>query len=435
MGKVAVPTDRLHRAPHVDRSAQQDAPMQQRTGGSTVVAGKPTLLLAWEWGRNLGHLATLDALATLFSGLAANIILAVPPWAMESPQLQRSPFPRLVAPPLRPGRRPGERVHSFAGILVAMGFADAAALELATRAWLCLFERFRVDAVVLDYAPVAQFAACVAQLPSLMVTNGFSAPPADFPLFEAVHDDADLANTHLKQRQDIDSCLAKVSRRLDATALDAASLMSYPHRWYSCLAETDPYGPRRDGMYIGALGLRPAAGRVVWPPGPRDALKVFMYLRDRLQIAATFEALSSIEARIVAVCPGSAIFARSCAGPSSQIAIYETPVDLTSLLPSADVVINYGSSGLVCQSLLAGVSQVMLPTDTEKMLVSLSVARHGAGVVASGRSPEEISYAIARIAGPRNRSEDRAQKLLAAALQINLREAAGRWLQLVKQPR
>jgi UDP:flavonoid glycosyltransferase YjiC (YdhE family) len=68
-----------------------------------------------------------------------------------------------------------------------------------------------------------------------------------------------------------------------------------------------------------------------------------------------------------------------------QLRIKRQPVHIQTALAQAQAVLNYGSSTLVAQTVLAGKPQLMLPTDHEKFMVSAQVARNGLGSVCGER--------------------------------------------------
>ena len=144
----------------------------------------PRVLLAWEHGRNLGHISRLLAVAQLVEEQGGEPVWAVPPAYMQAPQLRGVPHARHAAPVMRqaaPAAR--QRIDSFAYILLSFGFGDVAVLGEAVRARVQLFETVQPRSVVLDYAPAAQLAAQLLGLRASQISSGFNAPPADCPVF------------------------------------------------------------------------------------------------------------------------------------------------------------------------------------------------------------------------------------------------------------
>jgi len=122
------------------------------------------VLLAWEQGRNFGHLTRLAEMSDLIARRGHEPVWVIPaawlghPWSGSN---RSHPAPVLgprdtfaFTSALSPGRP-----DSFADILLAQGFIDAKAVSIAVAQWLKLFESIRPIAILCDYAPVAQLAA------------------------------------------------------------------------------------------------------------------------------------------------------------------------------------------------------------------------------------------------------------------------------------
>lgn len=357
------------------------------------------VLMAWEHGRNLGHIARLTATARLFERAGAQIV-----WALPDGYRAPAPFD-ACGHALRSSSRVAvhaaqriEAPQSFADILTLLGFADPAALGQAVTAWIDLFDANAIDRVVLDYAPVAQLAALVAGLPTHQITNGFDAPPPDCPVFGIGMRGPMLEQRNRQRVEALNGALCTVGTAAGLRRnLSLRDWLAYPARWYDCIAETDPYGPRDDGTYIGPVGQPPEAVPVEWPGDARGARRVFVYLRSASQAGAVLQALSARAARVICAWPGAPDEAVAT-WMSGSVTIVNRPVDLSQVLPQCDAVVNYGSTTLVCQALLAGKPQLMLPADVEKWLVARRVHSQGAGVALGlGAVAADIGIALERL--------------------------------------
>lgn len=347
------------------------------------------VLLAWEHGRNLGHVARLSATARLFEQGGARVVWALPggfrgrgPLLAPGHAVHRGP--RVASLGIRNNAAP----QSYADVLIGLGFADPAALQQTVAAWIELFEAEAIDRVMLDYAPAAQLAALVAGLPAHQITNGFDAPPPGCPLYDVGMRGPMLEERNRRRVQLLDESIAAVGAALGAgRGLSLERWLSYPARWYDCIPETDPYGPRVDGVYVGPIGAPTETVRAQWPGKAGSAMRVFAYLRSTTQARRVLRALSSAAAQVVCVWPG-APDGEADRWSGLGVNVVDRPVDLAQVLPRCDAVVNYGSTTLVCQSLLAGKPQLMLPTDIEKWMVAGRVHRQGAGVVLHSRASE-----------------------------------------------
>jgi UDP:flavonoid glycosyltransferase YjiC (YdhE family) len=376
------------------------ASMPQASALST--AARSRILLAWEHGRNLGHLSRLSAIARRVEAQGAQPVWAVPPAFLQAPQLKSLPHPRHAAPMMRPDTPlPSQRIDSYADILLSFGFADTQVLGRAVRAWLKLFEVVQADSIVLDYAPAAQLAAQLLGLPAFQITNGFDAPPPDCPIFGIAVRGPYLERLNAQKLTHISTALNQVGQ--DVMGQPGPSLEAYfnhPTRVFDCIAQTDPYGPREHGFYVGPLATLQNAEAACWPdhaanqtpvqipgqtPAPAPTPKLFAYLRDVPNTGEWLAALGSAQASTLCVWPDATdeLIAQHS---NTHLRIARHPVDMDQALAQADAVLNYGSTTTVAQALLAGKPQLMLPQDIEKTLVARKVVQYGAGLLWGKRS-------------------------------------------------
>jgi len=354
----------------------------------------PRVLLAWEHGRNLGHLSRLSAIARRLEAQGAQPVWAVPPAFLQAPQLSGLPHLRYAAPMMRPNApTPSQRIDSFADILLSFGFADANVLGRAVRGWLKLFETVQADRVVLDYAPAAQLAAQLLGLPAFQITNGFDAPPPDCPIFGITVRGPYLERLNAQKLTKISAAVTQVGQDVmgrPGPVLDA--YFKHPTKVFDCIAQTDPYGPREHGFYVGPLATLQNVEAASWPdhaanltPGQTPEPKLFAYLRDVPNTSEWLTALGSAQASTLCVWPDASdeLIAHHS---NSRLRIVRHPVDMNQALAHADAVLNYGSTTTVAQALLAGKPQLMLPQDIEKTLVARKVVQQGAGLMCGKRS-------------------------------------------------
>ena len=354
------------------------------------------ILLAWEHGHNLGHISRLLAIASLVEAQGSEPVFALPTAFMQAPQLSALPYARLASPLVQQSlAKPPSRIDSFADILMSFGFGDALALGQAVCAWAQLFEAVRPDSVMLDYAPTAQLAAQLLQVPAFQITNGFDAPPANCPIFGIAVRGPYLDQLNARKLAQISAAFAKAGQT--ATGKTGPSLEAYfahPTKVYDCIPETDPYGPRgqgtRDqGLYVGPLSNVGEAQAASWPGKAEPpsfsastgrSRSLFAYLRSAPEPDKWLSAMCRVDANTLCVWPDipQELIDRHC---NPRVNITRQPVDMGQALARADAVLNYGSTTTVCQSLLAGKPQLMVPTDMEKVMVSRKVVLHGAGVM------------------------------------------------------
>lgn len=369
-----------------------------------IGAPPPRVLLAWQHGANLGHVARLGALGRHVAELGAEPVWAVPERYLQLAAWQvradREPCERVAVPDW-PTPAADEAMHSFADVLANLGYTDANLLQASVSQWLICFEQLRIDRVILDYAPAAQLAAALAGLPAMQVTNGFDGPPPACPIFGI-----DVRGPMLERRNErriaqLDRCFADVGHAMGFGAAPSfRQVLAYPLPVHDCLPETDPYDPRGgEGHYVGALGEPEGLAAIDWPSGARDAAHVLAYLRAEAQLDSVLEALTNhafgVGAQVICICPTAtppAIARWQRAG----VQMSRQPVDLKHVMPACDLVVSYGAVALTCHALLAGKPQLLLPADAEKWLMAQRVARTGAASTVDARSTAAQIAAAAR---------------------------------------
>lgn len=344
------------------------------------------VLLAWEFGGGLGHVSRLLGLADFFRSRGAEVVFAVPPQHravlldhVGPDQLFNSPRVRFSQVAHR------GRPHSFAEILWRLGFCNAQALAAAGHEWTRLFGHLGVDLVLLDAAPVAQLASMTAALPAVQITNGFDAPPGHFPTFGLARDEQGIQATNRRRIEALDESIRTATRSmLQQGSAGLAEWLAYPERWYDCVPDADPYGPRLGAKYIGPTGKPPGAVQVDWPPGAPNSPKVFVYLRSASDIISTLKALKKFGARVVCCWPEPHAELHPRLEHGATV-VSRKPVSLDHTIPTCDLVVSYGSSTLTSQAILANKPMLLLPQDAEKWVISRAVELRGLGEVVRGR--------------------------------------------------
>lgn len=371
--------------------------MKAKSGAALAAAAGasalgPRVVLAWEHGLHYGHVSRLAAAAEVVERHGGR-----PVWALPRTRLQKAAFfdpshERIEAPDAavhRPSN--GAALRSFADVLMHLGFEEVSAMAIRVRSWMRLFEQLAPACVILDCAPAAQLASQLMGLRCFQLTNGFDAPPARCPEFDVDGPPSQLMPLHA-------AGLAALERNLQRTALlctgrrevTVASFLAYPQKVFDGLFETDPYGPRSLDWCVGPLGAPPHALRLSWPEhsGP-DRKRVLAYMRGTVGGAEALGGLANRGVDCLCVWPGAPARVRARFERSS-VQIVSGARSLEELLPQADAVLSYGATNFVCQALLAGKPQLILPMDLEKRLIAERVAWHGAGLVWNRAAEQDL---------------------------------------------
>lgn len=332
-------------------------------------------LLAWELGGNYGHVEKLAPLAGALKEDGHEVGLAVRDLAICASRLDPQVATLFQAPlDVSPGMR---QPVSFADILADGGFGSPERLSGLIRGWHGLFDLYRPDAVIAEYAPLAIFAARLAGIPCLHMDTGFAIPPetSPYPCFrpwlkikkeELQEKEARILSTVNQVRKNYGH--APMRHLFQAVRADLTLLTTVP--------ELDHYPKRRQGRYIGPLMNLDARKILDWPVG--QGRRIFTYLRPFPQLEPVLEGLEASGGQVIAVIPG--IEPKLSAKYGSSLSIIDEPISLLHILPQADLVISHASHGLTSAALLAGVPTLAIPTQIEQLLLATAIERLGIGM-------------------------------------------------------
>lgn len=355
------------------------------------------ILIAWELGLNLGHLARLMPLAARLKARGHAVLAAVRDIPAAATVFGPANITFVPAPCLPQGLKLPHRATGYADILLSQGWGDPAALWGLAHAWLNLMRMFRPDLVLLDYSPTARLAARIAGIPAALVGNGFELPPAANPL--PAFPGFSWASAE-KAAQSEATALAHartVTHAFGAPPLAALQeLFDGKFRLLATFPELDHYGPRPQSRYLGPLLGDLQRERIDWPQAPGK--RIFACLRPDTEHAdAILAALAQSRAAVVCFAPG---FSRERLRPHGRphLRIATRPVDLKPLAASADLCVSYGAEGTVATFLLAGVPQLLAPRHVEAHMAARRIEALGAAMVLRGaQTAEGVGTAMAQL--------------------------------------
>jgi hypothetical protein len=342
---------------------------------------RPRVLLAWEHGRNFGRLSRLLAVSRMVEQQGGEPVWVVPRSQRHAPALAALSQRREEAPVLEQQTfGPDFRADSFADVLLASGFGDAGRLLAAVDGWTRIIDMLAPECVVLDYAPAAQLTSQLLGLPAFQLTNGFDAPPPDCPPYAGVRAASPLGQRTAERVERLSETIAQVGQRFGGPhASSLALILRHPRRVFECIPETDPYGPRHEGLWVGPLASHHETVDVPWPESWQRR-RVFAHLRTGAGASALLDELQLSDAVTLCVWRDAPdeMLARY---RHTSVRVLRQPLHLGRVLADADAVINQGSTALVSHCLLAGKPQLILPADFEKLKVAQRVAACGAAAL------------------------------------------------------
>jgi UDP:flavonoid glycosyltransferase YjiC (YdhE family) len=351
------------------------------------------ILFAWEMGGNLGHIAR-DLPLAIACREAGHEVLHAAKDLTACTEASRAFGIDFVQAPLmqaKPTRTGPSGALNFADLLWQTGFSDARALDAVLLGWQGLFRAFKPDVVVYDFAPRALLAARLANIPVLLLGNGFETPPRVSPLpsfrpWQPTPDEVLVAaETRVVAR--INAVLTAHGKpRIDQLwqlYAESPLLIAYD-------PEFDHFGPRAEACYVGiATRLAIAAESVEWKS---DRPHILCYLRSDLEgIENILAALDVLESEVICIVPGVSAEWRRRYG---SLRFHDRPIRLAELLPQADLVITHGS-GTVAEAVSTGVPVLVVPAATEQYLAGVRAANQDFGLVLGrNRSLQDCTTAI-----------------------------------------
>lgn len=338
-----------------------------------------SILVCWELGGGLGHLAKCALLASKLLARGCEVSFAVRDLASAHRLLPETHYCLVQAPVSSVTLQGWPPPADYAEILLHSGWGQRSELESRVRGWRGLFDALNVDLVIAEHAPTAILAARTEGIPAVAWGSGFFSPPASWPVFRT-WDKADpsrRSKSHQLVLETINAALASLGclpiPDLDALFLGVANfLCTWP--------ELDHY-PQRDGAnYCGPVWLNDVGIAPAWPDTNRsEQKKIFAYLRPNLPgVESILQALANQRASTLVYMTEHARF-------SSQFSSYHNMrftdeiVQLDKVSQEADVVISSGSDTQHAMA-LQGVPTLGLPMNAEQRIASERLATLGCGL-------------------------------------------------------
>jgi len=352
------------------------------------------ILLAWELGDNYGHISILLPIARHLQQRGHEILFVVKNLVVAEQLMKSDAFRYAQCPRSTTRQTRSQKPVSFADILIGAGFGSSEMLAGLINSWHDLFDTFKPDAVVVQYAPFAQFAARLSNLPCLQINTGFESPPdvAPFPCFRPY-----LKVTRdqlLAKEAEILQNINKISSGQPFPFQSLQEVLKSDIDLLVTLPEMDHY-QRRSGNFIGPISMIDDGVTIQW--SEKKSLRIFVYLRPFSGIEAILETLKRSDADVIACIPG--IDDRLSASYASEsFRISTSRVRLSGILTGMDLAITHAGHGTTAAAFLTGVPMLMIPTTVEQWLLSRNIEYLGIGVgIKRARIADEFPAALGRL--------------------------------------
>ncbi len=352
------------------------------------------IVLAWELGANFGHLGSLAPLARALAARGHAVEFVLRELHRGQAVLGADGFGMLQAP-LWLGRTPPlPPAPSYAGVIRRCGYHAPAVLGALVDAWVALLDLIEPDLLVLDHAPTAVLAARCLGVPCVRFGTGWAAPPAEAPLPSvAPWTKPDPRRLWVAESQVLAAVNAVLKGRDRPPLARLADLFQLAGDALATFPELDHYGARPGVRYWGAVERAVASTPPVWPkaPGPR----LFGFVDSRY---AAFEPLVAALAGLglpVLLYARDLPEDRAASLSTATLGVVTRPVDFEAAVRAAELVICHGGHGAVAGALRAGRPLLLLPRQSEQMLLAYRVAATGAAVSVALRRSGSANHAAA----------------------------------------
>lgn len=344
------------------------------------------VLIAWELGSNLGHVAALLLVARALRSQGHAVVFALRELT-HAGMIAKQGFSFLPGPMPQRTQRP-KSYPSYAAMLAGEAFPSANAALVCTLAWRSIMDAVRPDLLIVDHAPVALLAVRGRKIRTATIGSPFTIPSPDrpLPLFLKGHAGAPAEEATLLAR------LNAVLEALRAPRLLAVSdLYRTDTTMVRSVPDLDCFGPRPPASYVAAQAADVGDATPAWPEA--EGARALVYLKPGPWVEPVLAGLAMQRSSVIAYIldlGGKRGKALERPGVVVSDRLYKASV----MIPQADLVLCHGSHGTVAASLLAGKPLVMMPNYIEQVLTAGRVVAIGAGVMPVGKpDPETIAKA------------------------------------------
>lgn len=333
----------------------------------------PLALHCWEYGAGLGHITALSNIANRLKLLNFRNILVNPDGTdlvdngifnsvLEMPNIAQLSSSHPKSP---------EHIVSYNSTVKGFGFHETKFVFTRLLLWRSFLEKNRPDLVVADYAPAAVFTARSMGIPVVATGNGYTLPPVNIQAYPRFVNQVDpvpsaplLASTN------------KAAKLAGMQQIDALPQI-FSADIHACFTmhELDPFAKIRQPQALGPLlGKKPPSVR---KRATNDA-GIFVYLTHCSSELRTnlIAALASIDHAVSIYSLQTTQEDRRLA-EGTKITFLEKALPLSDICTDNKLVIHLGGHILTMELLLAGMPQLLLPIDLEKILLAQGVENKG----------------------------------------------------------
>nr|MDJ0833576.1 hypothetical protein [Gammaproteobacteria bacterium] len=281
--------------------------------------------------------------------------------------------------------------ENYSDILLRCGFADADELFGLVQSWQAIYLSVQPDLILVEHAPAAMLAARSLGLAYCLMGTGFTVPPnqqSPMPTLQPWKPDP----VELRQKMDM-QVLENVNRVLAASQHDPITQVSeLLHGDESILLtwpETDHYGERSDGHYMGPI-LDTVRGHEVEKWATARQPRIFAYLSARYRhFQPMLDQLLGGPANLL-IHARDFTYSSTDVNSTHNIHISPKPLDAEWAMEYADLVICHGGQATTLFALKTATPLLILPQQLEQAVLAYRL--NESGLASSLHSGDNIDW-------------------------------------------
>jgi hypothetical protein len=349
-----------------------------------------TILYAWEFGGDLGHISVVLPLAKKWRALGVETIFAIPKFSRNiitvEKMLTANGFSFIAAPGSGDFTSTNKKIHHHLHLLDGLSaFQNSGVIAFYIKTWLDIFHLVKPDIVICDYALCAQMSARIAGVYSVSLDLGFFIPDST----NSMPDFLNTENRHSLSDPDFNRCWEDIRDKINTALSDItdfkvnkiADLYTSDYELVLNYKELAAFNGRDSSYYQGSIIDTDSDNPIIdWPSYDVRKPRIFAYLRmGNKHTRSILDALchSSNKSVIAYIphCPQKIIDHYQ----KDNVVIVDTPINVDQVLQKANLVICHAGVGMITQTLLAGIPLFLYPLNKEQELNTRRVLSLGVG--------------------------------------------------------
>jgi UDP:flavonoid glycosyltransferase YjiC (YdhE family) len=354
-----------------------------------------TILYAWEYGADLGHISVFLPIAKKLRAQGHNLRISIPFSANSASLIKKilteNEFDFLDAPGSYVKMMGGE-IGSHAELMQQLScFRMKDDFNFFFKSWLDLLEEEMPDLVICDFAPVALLAARQLGIQTVLLDLGFFVPDLaqslpsffDYVVFsnQAINDE-NLKKSKQKAENRLLEMVNSTFAEFDFPLLQQFTdfYKSDKTLWLN-YAELSPFKHTANTQFSGVVASENGGLTPQWKLNKFESPKIFAYLKqDNPVNKIIMEALRADNNLDVIIYIPDCNEAIKKVCNSDHLTIESSPLNMSLVLKQADLVISNAGAGLIAQTLLAGKPLLLAPTYFEQILNADRAVKLGAAI-------------------------------------------------------